>query len=170
MHVLTFSTLYSADFCQLCCLYFSATHISEPDLEACKKREQLLQTQLKTAKRDKDQRISQLQKELQLREEEILSLKEQLENKNQEIFKLKPELQSKENENTQLTSMLYVHVTIACFAWVHCLLSIPSLRLRDTDNPKGMVYTTTFLEQTFAACFSCVYLSTTLRTMPFSSR
>ena len=120
-----FSTLYSADSANY--TVFSVSHTSKTDLEACKKREQLLQTQLETAERDKDQRISQLEKELQLREEEILSLKQQLENKNQEIFELKPELQSKENENTQLTSMLYVHVAISCFAWVYCLLSIPSL-------------------------------------------
>ena len=88
-----------------CCLYFSSA--GEPDLKTGKKREQLLQKQPETAKRNRDQRVSQLENVLQLKEKEIISLKEQLENKGK---KMKPEMafQSTQNENTKLTSKLHV--------------------------------------------------------------
>ena len=56
------------------------------------------------------------------------------------------------------------------------LNSIKKLFLTEIDpygiptTQRGVVYAITFLEQNFAACFSCVDLSTMLRTMPFSSR
>ena len=57
--------------------------------------------------------------------------------------------------------------------WCRWMCSPTALRLWDTDNPKGCGLCANFYWATFAACFSCSFLcvdlSTTLRTMPFSS-
>ena len=108
-----------------------------------------------------------------------------------QVFIVAVEIESVDHGTPMLPGKYFFHfMNIVKWSWFHGFLasSCPSqscccicrlmrltqlwhwLRLRDIDNPKGCGLHDNFSWANFVACFSCADSSTTLRTIPFSSR